>query len=163
MDIQNPRDAVRTPSTVFSNNLPGVGYFQSKLDSPQAWSAAINDLNQFIVLDLGRVFYVSGVVTQGRADLDQWVTQYAVETSLDKVTFTPVGTFSGNVDRNTQVNRMFPNDVAARYFKVPTPFLTIRNESMRAAAISYQACQIRSDQIRPGQARPDPVRPGPNT
>eukprot|EP00808_Paulinella_micropora_P003087 g64155.t1 len=137
-DIQNPVDAMRAPSTVYINNPAGVGHFRSMLTSPQAWSAAINDLNQFIVLDLGRVFYVSGVVTQGRADLDQWVNQYAVETSLDKATFTPVGTFSGNMDRNTQINRMFPSDVAARYVKF-IPRTWTNWISMRLAVVARSA------------------------
>ena len=40
-------------------------------------------------VDFGSVRLVTGVVTQSRAGLDQWVTSYRVLTSLDCLTFDP--------------------------------------------------------------------------
>ncbi|CAH1794009.1 unnamed protein product, partial [Owenia fusiformis] len=55
------------------------GVQRSRLNTPGnstlvgAWSARINDLNQWIQVDLGEVMLVSGVITQGRPDYIQWV------------------------------------------------------------------------------------------
>jgi hypothetical protein len=69
------------------------------LDSPQAWWAISNDLNQWIQMDAGQVKVINGVVTQGRPDYVwggrhpgwQWVTSYFIETSSDGNTWFPVG------------------------------------------------------------------------
>ena len=57
---------------------------------------------------------VGGVITQGRRDADQWVTEYQVKTTKDGSTWTSVGTFSGNSDRNTKVKQMFAKPVEAK-------------------------------------------------
>ena len=48
-----------------------------------AWQAGTNDANQWIQVDLGVATGVSGIVTQGRADWDQWVTEYKVQYGND--------------------------------------------------------------------------------
>ena len=40
-----------------------------------------------IQVDLGSLYYVTAVATQGRPDAAQWVTSYKVTYSLDGVTF----------------------------------------------------------------------------
>ena len=57
---------------------------------------------------------VGGVITQGRRDANQWVTEYQVKTTKDGSTWTSVGTFSGNSDRNTKVKQMFAKPVEAK-------------------------------------------------
>ena len=44
-----------------------------------AWSAGSNDFMEWIQVDLGVAKKVSGVVLQGRQELDQWVTRYKVQ------------------------------------------------------------------------------------
>ena len=46
-----------------------------------AWSAKQSDDSQWLQVDLGERSVVTAVVTQGRADLGQWVTSYKVVTA----------------------------------------------------------------------------------
>jgi hypothetical protein len=74
-------------SSTLGNDAKGNGYHgQGMLDSPEAWCAASNDLNQWIQMDAGQVKVINGVVTQGRHN-DNWglncVTSYFIETSSD--------------------------------------------------------------------------------
>ena len=55
----------------------------SRLNGPKAWYANINDLNQWIQVDLGVSTLVSGVVMQGRDYYPQWVIKYKVQYSGD--------------------------------------------------------------------------------
>jgi hypothetical protein len=68
----------------------GTRHGQGMLDSPEAWCAISNDLNQWIQMDAGQVKVINGVVTQGRQNIDQWVTSYFIETSSDGNTWTAV-------------------------------------------------------------------------
>ena len=52
-----------------------------------AWSAATSDANQWIQVDLGFFKRITGIILQGRADADKWVTEYKVETSKDALTW----------------------------------------------------------------------------
>ena len=61
------------------------------LDSPTAWCAGPDDLNQWIQMDTGQVKVINGVVTQGGQNYDQWVTSYFIETSSDGNTWFAIG------------------------------------------------------------------------
>lgn len=53
-----------------------------------AWSALHNNVNQWLQIDLiGQNTRVTRVATQGRNDLNQWVTKYKLEYSNDGVNF----------------------------------------------------------------------------
>ena len=65
-------------------------------------------------INADKLLDVGGVITQGRRDADQWVTEYQVKTTKDGSTWTSVGTFSGNSDRNTKVKQMFAKPVEAK-------------------------------------------------
>ncbi|XP_022786853.1 lactadherin-like [Stylophora pistillata] len=52
------------------------------------WSARHNNANQWLQIDLGALFRVTGVATQGRSNYNQWVTKYKLQYSYDGVTFT---------------------------------------------------------------------------
>ncbi len=72
---------------VFYANAPSpspvTGYhFTPWINSPQGWSAGVNDLNQFLTLSYDEPANVKGVVIQGRANGAQWVTKAHLETSL---------------------------------------------------------------------------------
>ncbi len=66
------------------------------------WSAATNDINQWIQADLGAVVIVTGVLIQGRSDLDQWVTKFKVEHSNDGVYWKYVQ------DPTTKLDKVWP-------------------------------------------------------
>ena len=52
-----------------------------------AWVAATNDLAQWLQINLYRQLLVSGVVIQGRPDVNEWVTTYLVEYAIDGVSW----------------------------------------------------------------------------
>jgi hypothetical protein len=60
-----------------------------------------------MTIDAGLLVDMVGVVTQGRADMDQRVTSYTVQVSKDGGTFSAVDggeSFQGNSDRSTRVS-----------------------------------------------------------
>ena len=53
-----------------------------------SWSARTNDVNQWLQIDLGNQHTkVTGVATQGRNAVQQWVTKYQLQYSDDGVNF----------------------------------------------------------------------------
>ena len=51
------------------------------------WIAADTDTEPWIQIDFLWIVTVSGVLSQGRHDLPQWVTSYAVSSKVDGMTF----------------------------------------------------------------------------
>ncbi|XP_033109082.1 SCO-spondin-like [Anneissia japonica] len=89
------------------------------------WSAKANDSNPWIQADLGILNEVTGVITQGSNDWNEWVTSYEVHHSVDNTNFQPVtegsgqtAVFTGNSDQNTAVTNMFHTGVFARYIRI---------------------------------------------
>ncbi|CAK0812764.1 unnamed protein product [Prorocentrum cordatum] len=112
----NKPESQRRYSSVWGNNRIGTGHARSALDSVQAWSSRWNRHGHWMQLDLGTSVIVSGVVTQGRANWNQWVTSYQVATSEDGSVWQTVGgTYTGNRDRSTKVKGMFPSPQVARW------------------------------------------------
>jgi len=122
----------RKYSSVHLNDKPGNGHARSKLDSPQAWSAAKNAIGQWAQLDLGSVKAVYAVVMKPRTGNtnSQRVKSYTVKVSTDEITWTwvagpGVGTcgtcFAGNTEgenADTEVDGTFSSSVNARYVQV---------------------------------------------
>lgn len=52
-----------------------------------AWSSKYNNRYQWLQVDFGGASKIIRISTQGRHDADQWVTQYYVSHSLDRVHF----------------------------------------------------------------------------
>ncbi|CAK0868619.1 unnamed protein product [Prorocentrum cordatum] len=115
----NVPESDRSYSSVFAGDAPGTGHGQSMLDSVQAWSAHPPLIDPWLVMDLGGVSTVSGVVTQGRNSVPQWVTSYTVDISIDGVSWEGVdGTFRGNSDSDTRVESVFSSGKKARYVRI---------------------------------------------
>ena len=53
-----------------------------------AWSCLVNDLNQWLQVDLGSKTRVARIATQGRADYNMWVILYMLQYSEDGQAFT---------------------------------------------------------------------------
>ena len=51
------------------------------------WSAGVNNHDQWLQIDLGKPAKIVRCSTQGRADVDQWVTSYWVSYSADSLHF----------------------------------------------------------------------------
>jgi hypothetical protein len=112
----------------------------SVLGAAQAWIPAVAQQGEWVQVDLGTEKRVGAVVTQGRADADEWVTLYRVEHSLDGVHFSTLGeyianwtvndagtnanasflsrTFTANSDRDTIVRAPWHTNTVARYVRV---------------------------------------------
>ena len=69
-----------------SDHAPYYGRLHYK-GNTRAWTAGVSDLNQWIQIDFGIDTSVTYVVTQGRHNSSQWVTQYKLQYSNDGITF----------------------------------------------------------------------------
>jgi hypothetical protein len=89
VDVYQTVEAMRTYSSVYMTAL-------SMLGSEQAWSAGNAVVGEWAQLDLGTEKVVTAVITQGREEggVDQRVTTFRLEYSLDGVDFIPVGSRS---------------------------------------------------------------------
>lgn len=109
-------------STVWAGDPFGGGYghLTPWIDSYQAWSAGnANNGIDYLQYDLLSPRWVQGIVTQGRANMAQWVTSAKVETSIDNVNWATASTsLSLNTDQSTKVYRNFPQVMFARYVRV---------------------------------------------
>ena len=96
-----------------------------------AWTLDRSDMGNsqaWIQADLGHVFYIAIVATQGRSDTDQWVKKYTLSYTLD-IAFTPytkngvVREFDGNTDRDTVVKNEILEPFSARRVRLhPTDY-----------------------------------------
>jgi len=132
----NPLESARTYSSR-STNTP-----KSRLDSNYAWISENNvGTDQYVEMDLYELKTISGIVTQGRFDSDQWVTVYRVQYSTDGITWSWVDDqfpFTGNTDRSTKVRSNFSTNVEARYIRV-YPYNWFGSRSMRVGVVETKA------------------------
>jgi len=125
-----------TASTVYINDAFGVTHYTPWIDSYQAWSAGTaNSGTDYLQYDLQSIKWVQGIVTQGRANTDQWVNTAKVETSPDNINWvTVISNATLNTDRNTKVYNNFPKVMFARYVRV-TPITITNFASMRLGVL----------------------------
>ena len=72
-----------------SSSLSGRSPSDGRLKGSNAWIPATNnDNNDFLQIDLGSVYFVCGVATQGNPNGNDWTKTYKIETSLDNVVWT---------------------------------------------------------------------------
>ncbi|XP_056590672.1 retinoschisin 1a [Triplophysa dalaica] len=91
-----------------------------------AWLSKFQDTNQWIQIDLKEVKVVSGILTQGRCDSDEWMTKYTVQyrtnEKLNWVYFKDqTGNnrlFYGNSDRSSTVQNLLRPPIVARYIRI---------------------------------------------
>ncbi|XP_071478100.1 lactadherin-like [Diadema antillarum] len=90
-------------------------------EGPGAWLAEKRDWSPWIQVNFGKTNLVSGVITQGRSDGNEWVTAFSVEYSpacegalvdVNDDAASPT-IFKGNTDSNTKVTNVFPKPVLA--------------------------------------------------
>jgi hypothetical protein len=119
-------------SSVFINDAFGISHNTPWIDSGQAWSASTaNSGTDFLQYDLRTIRWVQGIVTQGRANADQWVTTARVDVSPDNTNWVTVySNVALNTNRNTKVFINFPKVMFARYVRV-TPITVVGFASMR--------------------------------
>lgn len=119
-------------SSVWAGDGYGAAHYTPWIDSYQAWSAgSANNGTDYLQYDLKAIQWVQGIVTQGRSNMDQWVTTARVDVSPDNINWvTASSSLSLNSDRNTKIYRNFPNVMYARYVRV-IPITVGGHASMR--------------------------------
>ena len=105
---------------IVSSENPTCG--TSQLNSDKGWCAATAGDGASLQIDIGAVVEVRGILTQGRQDAAQWVTEYKVQTRSDGASsWTDVDggrVLAGNVDSTSTVVQRFVQPVQARFFRV---------------------------------------------
>ena len=116
-------NSMRNASSVWGDrglnyNLQRCG--DSMIDSAGGWCSASNTVGSWIQLDNGKLGSISGVITQGRKDYDQWVKSFKVKYKDESGSWWDVDgkTFPGNSDRNAKVTTTFSKPVRARYIRI---------------------------------------------
>jgi hypothetical protein len=133
-------------STVWSSDAFNAAHYTPWIDSYQAWSAgSTNNGIDYLQYDLQSIRWVQGIVTQGRANMDQWVTSAKVDVSPDNTNWVNVySSTTLNSDRSTKVYKNFPKVMYARYVRV-TPITVGGHASMRLGILLreplYKSCK----------------------
>ncbi|XP_068598004.1 retinoschisin-like [Brachionichthys hirsutus] len=91
-----------------------------------AWLSKFQDSNQWLQIDLRDVKVVSGVLTQGRCDADEWITKYSIQYRTDETLNwiyykDQTGNnrvFYGNSDRSASVQNLLRPPIIARYIRI---------------------------------------------
>jgi hypothetical protein len=116
-------NSMRSASSVWGER--GLNYDlkncgNSMISSTGGWCAQANHVGEWIQLDNGKLGSISGVITQGRKDADQWVKSFKVKYKDESGSWWDVDgkTFSGNVDKNSKVTTTFSKPVRARYIRI---------------------------------------------
>ncbi|XP_023679729.2 retinoschisin-like isoform X1 [Paramormyrops kingsleyae] len=118
-----------------SNEDQYTGWYSSWLPSKArlnnqgfgcAWLSKFQDSSQWLQIDLKEVNVVSGILTQGRCDADEWVTKYSLQYRSDKnlnwiYYKDQTGNnrvFYGNSDRSSSVQNLLRPPIVARYVRL---------------------------------------------
>nr|XP_020459017.1 retinoschisin-like [Monopterus albus] len=91
-----------------------------------AWLSKFNDQYQWIQIDLKEVGVVSGILTQGRCDTNEWITKYSVQyrtvETLNWIYYKDQTgnnrVFYGNSDHSSTVQNLLRPPIVARYIRL---------------------------------------------
>lgn len=132
-------------NTVWVNEGFGAAHYTPWLDSSQGWSAgSANNGTDYLQYDLKSPRWVQGIVTQGRANMAQWITSAKVEVSTDNSNWsTASSNLTLNTDQTTKKYANFPNVMYGRYVRV-TPVGVNGHASMRMGVLlrddNFKSC-----------------------
>ena len=78
------QDSRLSSSTEFDSSTPP---YNGRLSytAGSSWCASSHDSNPYLQIDLGSVFIICGVATQGNSKEDHWVKTYQVQYSMDDI------------------------------------------------------------------------------
>ncbi|KAL9955705.1 hypothetical protein ACROYT_G037065 [Oculina patagonica] len=107
------------------NAINGRLHFFPKVGQKGGWVAENIIERTWFQVDFGSWTKVTRISTQGRQDVDQWVTKYRVSYSYDGVFFKyykensgDVKIFDGNTDRYTVVSHKLKKPIITRYIRI---------------------------------------------
>ncbi|KAL4656885.1 retinoschisin [Arapaima gigas] len=118
-----------------SNEEQYTGWFSSWVPSKArlnsqgfgcAWLSKFQDSSQWLQIDLKEVRVVSGILTQGRCDADEWMTKYSIQyrtnENLNWIYYKDQTgnnrVFYGNSDRSSSVQNLLRPPIMARYIRI---------------------------------------------
>ena len=109
------------------------------------WSPNKANTNEWLQVDLGRIFRVTKVKTKGLGDWPsyyEWVTRYELEYSTNGVSWSTYGELAGNTDKNTAVSHNLSNGgIVAQYLRF-IPLASYTWPVMRVEAYGYLSMQL---------------------
>ncbi|XP_078352588.1 uncharacterized protein LOC144637397 isoform X1 [Oculina patagonica] len=125
-------------------------HFKQQGNKQGGWTSRTNDVNQWLLVDIGSYTTVTGIATQGRNSIrwSQWVTKFKLQYSVDGVIFQfyqePAGNnsakvFTGNQDSDTVVYNKLSPPITARYVRL-RPVAWNNHISMRMELYGCQGC-----------------------
>lgn len=109
-----PDSAMTASSSLSSISQPSVARLyapqasgiQGVVDSRGGWSPQLSDQEQYLQINLGVMYKITGVATQGGDGLSEWVSSYKLQYSVDGNVWQYYGAIlSGNADSDTVVKR----------------------------------------------------------
>ncbi|KAM6984695.1 C-type mannose receptor 2-like [Aplochiton taeniatus] len=104
-----------------SSSMSAMGPSLGRLNSDSCWMPT-NPSNSWIQVDLGQVRKVTGVVIQGCAQADYWVTRFKVQYSTDGTSWTDYTSdgadFPGSVDRDSKDTQLLGTPVSAKFVRL---------------------------------------------
>ncbi|XP_015755647.1 PREDICTED: receptor-type tyrosine-protein phosphatase delta-like [Acropora digitifera] len=130
-----------------SSSLSSSPASNGRLNGASAWiPSSSNNINDYLQIDLGSVYVVCAVATQGNPNADDWTKTYKIETSLDNVNWqwyqenSITKSFTGNSQKNEIVKNDLYNPVAVKFIR----FYPVTNHSRKALRVevygSKQGC-----------------------
>ena len=85
--------------SVSSSYSGAVNELKARLNGPTAWAPLLTDEEPWLQIKFDSTFVISAIITQGRADHDQWVTSYTISTKLK-------GQFTSYTDMDTNTAKV---------------------------------------------------------
>ena len=73
-----------TASSSGTNKVPSLG----RLNGDKAWLPSTKNADEFLQVDLGSIYFVCSVATQGAPKAHEWTKTYKIKTSLDNLNWT---------------------------------------------------------------------------
>ena len=138
VDVPQEFRTATNPWRIASKRAAMKNHNRGHLSSPQAWSSEANKVGDWYQMDNGKIVDIVGVAIKGRKDCcDQWVKTFKVK-YYDAGTWKDVdggATFTGNKDRDTQVEVKFAAPVKTRYIRI-YPQTWNNHMSLRAGLIT---------------------------
>lgn len=86
-----------------------------------AWLSKFQDSSQWLQIDLKEVKVISGILTQGRCDIDEWMTKYSVQYRTDE---NLNWIYYKDQTGNNRVSQAYPNHLQLTFFGTLPVFLS---------------------------------------
>ncbi|XP_049770774.1 neurexin-4 isoform X2 [Schistocerca cancellata] len=108
-----------------TSSLRGRGPENVRLDGANAWTASSSDYDQFLTVDLGYTYNITGIATRGRPHSSEYVQEYAVQYGMNGLDFSyfkepggEIKMFKGNIDGDSTRRNRFDVPIIAQWIRI---------------------------------------------